>query len=165
MIVGDHQEWAKYSNYDVSLRVPLLIHYPFTKRHNNKDRLTNYKRPIELLDLMPTLIDLAELPPVPTCSRFDSIQTCTEGKSLKHLFFKNSNYIKSNSVSDIETGINYRYAFSQYPRPAAYPEIDSDEPSYVDIKYMGYSVRSTRYRYTQWIGVRQDEKGKHHSSY
>ena len=33
------------------------------------------------------------------------------------------------------------------------------------LKYMGYSVRSTRYRYTQWIGVRQDEKGKHHSSY
>lgn len=43
------------------------------------------------------------------------------------------------------------YAISQYPRPSVYPEINSDKPHLKDIKIMGYSIRTKRYRYTEWI--------------
>jgi hypothetical protein len=41
------------------------------------------------------------------------------------------------------------YAFSQYPRPSIQPSVDSDQPS--QIHFMGYSVRSARFRLTEWI--------------
>ncbi len=32
------------------------------------------------------------------------------------------------------------------------PRNNSDQPRLKDIRYMGYSVRSERYRYTEWVG-------------
>lgn len=43
-------------------------------------------------------------------------------------------------------------ALSQYPRPSAYPKLNSDKPRLKDIKIMGYTLRSKRFRYTEWIG-------------
>ena len=44
-------------------------------------------------------------------------------------------------------------AFSQYPRPSKYPTIkpNSDKPKLAEIRIMGYSIRTSRYRYTEWI--------------
>lgn len=43
--------------------------------------------------------------------------------------------------------------FTQYPRPGVFPTADpnSDEPQLKDIKIMGYSIRTKRYRYTEWV--------------
>lgn len=43
--------------------------------------------------------------------------------------------------------------FTQYPRPNIYPnkKINSDKPRLKNIKIMGYSIRTDRYRYTEWI--------------
>lgn len=43
--------------------------------------------------------------------------------------------------------------FTQYPRPAIYPSIkpDTDKPHLKDIKIMGYSIKTQRYRYTEWV--------------
>lgn len=79
--LGEHAEWAKYSNFEVALRVPLIIRSP-------EFPLTQ-PRPMhsitELLDVFPTLVDLAHLPPLPACNRSSSgleQLTCSEGKSL-----------------------------------------------------------------------------------
>lgn len=44
-------------------------------------------------------------------------------------------------------------AFSQYPRPGIYPtqHPNSDKPRLNQIKYMGYSLRTNRFRYTEWV--------------
>lgn len=44
-------------------------------------------------------------------------------------------------------------AFTQYPRPSLYPTLkpNSDKPRLKDIKIMGYSIRTDRYRYTEWV--------------
>lgn len=44
-------------------------------------------------------------------------------------------------------------AFGQYPRPSVEPSINpnSDEPRLKQIKIMGYTLRSNRYRYTAWL--------------
>ena len=173
-ILGEHQEWAKYSNYESALRVPLAIYFPGSSyasnsiesaQHNSTSKhkriyKRKYMKPVELLDLMPTIIDLAGLPSIPECTHNQTVQTCTEGKSLEPLFSKFSNGRLCNKHSDIQSYSNCNYAFSQYPRPALYPEPDSDEPVQRNIKYMGYSVRSKRYRYTQWVGSKTDYTGK-----
>lgn len=43
--------------------------------------------------------------------------------------------------------------FNQYPRPSNFPTLNpnSDKPQLKNIKIMGYSLRTKRYRYIEWI--------------
>lgn len=137
--LGEHAEWSKYSNYDVALNVPLVVYNPLVKlRSENKIETV-----VELLDLFPTLVDLAGLPPIPTCKTNRIVEeTCVEGKSLQPLIYGDP------CDSLLEE------AFSQYPRPGTYPSIhpNSDKPKLYQIEIMGYSLRTKQYRYTAWIG-------------
>lgn len=97
---------------------------------------------VELVDVFPTLTHLAGLRPLHHCppSSF-KIELCTEGSSLAYLI--------RNSERDIN---REAYSFSQYPRPSDSIQENSDLPDLVDIRIMGYSLRSTDYRYTLWVG-------------
>lgn len=132
--IGNHGTWAKYSNFDVVVRVPMIIYSPDfvgVNRHISDN--------VELIDLFPTLVDLVGLQPIKRC--VDKTETlCTEGKSLKKYFF--------NHLLQDES-----YAYSQYPRPSSYPSKvpNSDEPKLHEIKIMGCSVKTNRFRYTLWV--------------
>lgn len=134
--LGEHAEWAKYSNYDVSLRVPLIIYSPDYVLHTKR----KVNALVELVDLFPTIVDLAKLPSVPVCSNPHRELTCTQGKSIVPLM--------GNVAIDVNTP-----AFSQYPRPGIYPSIspNSDRPRLRQIRIMGYTIRTLRYRYTLWV--------------
>ena len=54
--LGEHNLWAKHSNFQTSLKVPLIIKYP------NQIAGKKIINPVELLDIYPTLCDLASLP-------------------------------------------------------------------------------------------------------
>jgi len=41
--------------------------------------------------------------------------------------------------------------FSQYPRPSDHTQIDSDMCYIVDMKIMGYAMRTKHYRYIEWV--------------
>lgn len=136
--LGEHAEWAKYSNYDVALRVPLILHDPqltakLVPKH--KRRINNV---VELLDIFPTIVDLCQLTALPMCESLHEEQCC-EGRSLIPMLHH-------------AEPLNASLAFSQYPRPADYPQEDSDRPRLAQIKIMGYSVRTYQFRYTIWIG-------------
>lgn len=135
--LGEHAEWAKYSNLDVALKVPLIIYDPF---HTNTDlKQSKVREVVELVDIFPTLVQLAGLPQVKRCKN-NKTKVCTEGKSLVKLLGNKS--------------LNKNYtAFSQYPRPGPYPSLtpNSDEPRLNDIQIMGYSIRTDQFRYTAWI--------------
>ncbi len=75
---------------------------------------------VELLDLYPTLVDLCSLPP------------------LGHLQGKSLRPVLDNPAAEIK-----RAAFTWHPRPA-YPRAGSNP----DV--MGYSMRTKRFRYTEW---------------
>ena len=79
----------------------------------------------EFADLFPTLVDVAGLPKLPLCPEDSSnIKLCTEGSSLLPLMQS--------------TNIAWKpRVFSQYPRDGAH--------------IMGYTVRTDRYRYTEWV--------------
>jgi iduronate 2-sulfatase len=145
--LGEHGEWSKYSNYDVSLKVPLIIFNPRAPQA----RVRRVNSIAELVDIFPTLIDVVGLPKISTCKEhpnsyvsYEDETTCTEGKSLMP---KMINDVTSNDDDDDAI------AYSQYPRPGSYPSKnpDSDQPKLREIKIMGYSMRTKRFRYTAWI--------------
>ncbi|XP_049441792.1 iduronate 2-sulfatase isoform X1 [Epinephelus fuscoguttatus] len=159
--LGEHGEWAKYSNFDVSTRVPLIFYIPgvTTRRHRLGestfpfiDALTQselifkndkvIRNMVELVDVFPTVSYVAGLrapKPCPDISFQEEL--CTEGDNLAYTFRHRERGVDEEDI-----------AFSQYPRPAETPQENSDLPDLNDIRIMGYSLRSWDYRYTLWLG-------------
>ena len=82
---------------------------------------------VELLDIYPTLADLCDL----------DAPVELEGVSLKPLLENPRGFVR-------------HYALTQHPRPA-YPANGEDPEA------MGYSIRSPRYRYTEWRDFKSGE--------
>ncbi|KAG8332959.1 hypothetical protein J6590_012728 [Homalodisca vitripennis] len=142
--LGEHGEWSKFSNYELAVRVPLLLRVPGLTDRTAVMR--SIQAPVELLDLFPTLVDVAGLPRLPRCPRpSHSVTTCTEGASLLPVIY--TSLVKNETVTDIG-----KPAVSQYPRPGIYPTShpNSDKPRLREVRYMGYSLRTAHYRYTEW---------------
>lgn len=103
--LGEHGQWMKQSLFEKAVRVPLLFACPGNPPHI-------VDTPVELLDIYPTLAELAGLQPTQKL----------DGKSLVPL-------LKNNTITDEKAA-----AFSQTKR--------GDR--------MGRSVRTKRWRYTEW---------------
>jgi len=56
--LGDHGQWCKHSNYEQATRIPLIVAAPGMVRGGVTSAL------VESVDVLPTLLDLAGLPPV-----------------------------------------------------------------------------------------------------
>ncbi|XP_077559254.1 iduronate 2-sulfatase [Haemaphysalis longicornis] len=137
--LGEHQEYSKFSNFQVATNVPLIVSPPPSHRHRvgfgAMPRFVN--DPVALLDLFPTLTSLASLPMPPRCSsRREGLRnesTCTDGINM----FEAAKRVQ---------------ILHQYPRPSSAPQNNSDQPRLGDIRIMGYSSLSCDYRYTEWVG-------------
>lgn len=139
----------------------------------------------ELVDIFPTLAELAGLSVPPTCPPDPfNVLLCTEGSSLVPVIknVKNSSGVIGDTSSGQlhVAGLSNRNtqgtvarfslqqqnleqdhssdlsgwktaAFSQFPRPSVEPQADSDKPHLADIRIMGYSMRTPRHRYTEWV--------------
>jgi len=105
-MLGEHGQWMKNILWEPSARVPLIVRVPGTRTAKGK----RSPRTVELLDLYPTLLDLAGLP------GYDR----NEGKSLKPLL----------------------------ARPA---DRGWAKPALSQVRG-GRSVRTERWRYTEWEG-------------
>lgn len=109
--VGEHGLWMKMSDFEGSARVPLIIAAPAQKAHGQV-----CLRPVELLDIYPTLAELCCLTPPSNLA----------GKSLKPLLDN--------------------------------PQAKWDKPAFTQVwrgRFAGYSVRTERFRYTEWDEGRQ----------
>jgi iduronate 2-sulfatase len=86
--LGEHGGWCKQTNYEVDTRVPLIIRSPSAKGNGKVcDSL------VELVDVFPTLVELANLP----------IPNQLQGKSLKPI------------LENVDLSVKDA-AFSQFPR-------------------------------------------------
>ena len=142
--LGDHGAfWAKHSNYEISTRVPFIIRSPGMSSLGSSGKMTS--APVELVDIFPTLLDLCSLPVPSTTTRITAqndteLYQVLEGTSLVPLLEDPEQPWKS-------------VAFSQYQRYISKkPTYGSDVPlsSAGGGKGMGYSIRTDRYRYTEW---------------
>lgn len=132
------------------------------RRHNKSNsrskkhcRVTNAI--VELVDIFPTIADLAGLPilicqPNNTNDQLRSTgllqektpNLCSEGITLVPLI---KSIVKCQSVPWKKA------AFSQYPRPGIQPTLhpNSDKPRLKEINVMGYTLKTNNYRYTVWL--------------
>ena len=121
--LGEHGEWAKHTNFELATHAPMMVHVPgLTDKGIKTTALT------EFVDLFPSLVEAAELPLLQLCPEGNStkVDTCTEGSSFIPL--------AKNASRPWKTG-----SFSQFARRA-----------YDANPYMGYTMRTDRYRYTEW---------------
>ncbi|XP_061542367.1 iduronate 2-sulfatase [Phycodurus eques] len=159
--LGEHGEWAKYSNFDVATHVPLIFYvpeapapygglkastFPFVDVFSQSEFIFKIEEVVEnvveLVAVFPTVSHLAGLKTPAPCPEVSlQEELCTDGMNLAHEFKPKKKKINGEAVS-----------FSQYPRPADTPQEYSDLPDLKDIKVMGYSLRSYDYRFTLWLG-------------
>lgn len=100
--LGEHNSWCKQTNYDIDVRVPLMIRVP-----NHPSAGEKTQSLVELVDLYPTLCDVAKLP----------VPANMEGVSLKPLMADPKRKFKS-------------AAFSQFHRA---PKITPDNGRYMGL--------------------------------
>lgn len=156
--LGEHGEWAKYSNFDVATRVPLMFYvpgvttetkspktFPFIDVFGPTSSFTNGQESeslAELLDIFPTLAHVSGLKVPKACPDVSfKVELCREGTNQANRFIHEEKRTDTEAV-----------AFSQYPRPSDTPQENSDLPDLRDITVMGYSLRTWSYRYTLWLG-------------
>ncbi|MBF0199288.1 MAG: sulfatase [Planctomycetes bacterium] len=156
--LGEMGVWGKATNYEIGTRVPLIISAPGMKARGKSTESI-----VELLDLYPTLCDLAGI----------SVPTQCEGQSIKPLL-----------NNPLATGKNR--ALSQFPAPALRewaanplsfgmrqtffgPLITEVEGRIIDQHkkiwdrelfenhIMGYSLRTDKHRFVSWRDRRNPE--------
>ena len=121
--LGEHGAWCKQTNFELATHAPMMVHIP----GKTDDGITTEKL-VEMVDLFPTIVEAAGFPPIPLCPEGNSTDTilCREGTSFMPLI--------SNASAPWKSA-----AFSQFPRTA--PNGNT---------VMGYTMRTDRYRYTEW---------------
>jgi iduronate 2-sulfatase len=124
--LGEHGEWGKRTNFELSTHAPMMIRVP-GKTENG----IVTEQLVEFVDLFPTLSEAAGLGTIPQCpENSENEALCHEGESLMPL------------IDNPDTPIK-EAAFSQTPSP--YPGSG---------RIMGYTMRTEQYRYTEWVAFR-----------
>ena len=129
----------------------------------------------ELVDIFPTLAELAGLQVPTTCPPNPfNVLFCTEGSSLVPVIRNITlTYAATNPNSGLPASASEdahssdltswkEVAFSQFPRPSATPQSNSDKPHLRDIRIMGYSMRTDIHRYTEWVAF---DPGSFHANW
>ena len=129
--LGDHGGFmAKHNNFEISTRVPLVISTPDMVSLGTAG--TTSTAPVELVDIYPTLLDLCSLP-ISTNSSHS-----LEGTTFLPLLEDPNQPWKE-------------AAYSQYQRFISANKTGDTALSAAGSGWgMGYSIRTERYRYTEW---------------
>merc|ERR1719253_924539 len=147
--LGEGNRWHKFTNFELGTRVPLIIRAPGKGQSIGK-RTHGFA---ELVDLYPTLADLAGTP---------TPKDHLDGVSLAP-FFEDPT-ITTFPTSHEQGTKNKTLAFSQFPHKDdwgckfiregkcyASPSTQQAPPSESKEERMGFSVRNQKFRYTVWL--------------
>lgn len=145
--LGEHAEWGKHTNYELAVRVPLLIRAPWKKNVIGKHSSNTFA---ELIDLYRTMVSLAGI-------SVDDIESDVDGMDLSPVFDDPTAYLKQMAFAQYSRCPGDRYWPKREPgHPAWYMNNCEKVPS-ANISYMGYSIRSATHRYTEWFPWNGDQ--------
>lgn len=128
--LGENSIWAKLTNSEMSTRVPLLVVDP--RKPELRGRSAGL---VELIDMYPTLCDLAGLPK----------PEHLEGSSFVPLMEEPERPWKTAAFSQY-----HRYPIKNYRRHPLAIDTPMGYWDYPPEGAMGYSMRTDRYRFTLW---------------
>ena len=130
--LGEHDTWAKMTNFEVALRTPLVIRAPWKTASIGK--VTSVLA--EAVDFYPTLAALVGLPPPQSAGQR------INGTSLLPAFDD------PDGAWDLKPA-----AYSQFAKPSREAPFEFwPTPARNETEIMGYSVRTDQWRYTCWFG-------------
>ena len=135
--LGEHNHWTKHTNFEDATHVPFMIHVPGVT-----DKGIRTKALVELIDIFPSITELAGLDVPPMCPEDNNkLLACVEGTSITPLLKNPDQPWK-------------KAAFSQYSRPSAGMTVIPNEPAFSKDEHgenvMGYSLRVDQYHFIEW---------------
>ena len=135
--LGEHNHWTKHTNFEDATHVPFMIRVPGVT-----DKGMRTKALVELIDIFPSITELAGLNVPPMCPEENNkLLACVEGTSVAPLLQNPEQQWK-------------KAAFSQYSRPSAGMTVIPDKPSFSKDEHgenvMGYSLRVDQYHFIEW---------------
>jgi len=153
--LGEMANWRKRTNLELGTRVPLLVAAPGVAP-------SRVRTPVELVDVYRTLADLAGLPPPPAGAE-DGVQ----GKSLRPYLLMEEEEEEEDDDDDDDDDEDgddsAAAAFSQFDRCPGDDVLlfqgECDHTAIANITYMGYSIRTSDWRYTVWLRFRDADGG------
>lgn len=122
--LGEHNSWCKQSNYEIDTRVPLIISGNMLQGRGQKSDAL-----VELVDLFPTLAELANL----------QIPKYLHGLSLKTVLNQPKTIVKPAAFS--------QFLLGRFPSRPEVPE------------RMGYAIRTENFRYVEWYSWENESPG------
>ena len=131
--------WRKFSNFEDDTHIPFMLRVPGVT-----DAGMRTSALVELIDIFPSLTDLAGVKVPPLCPEDNKdMLACVEGSSVAPLL-KDANQTWKKG------------AFSQFPRPysglSSIPGQPPFKPNSHEEAVMGYAIRSDMYRFVKWYG-------------
>lgn len=139
--LGEHDSWAKMTNWELAVRVPLIIRAPWKPASAGK-RTNAF---VELVDLYKTISELVGAPPpgddiegVSFAALFDSpdLNMHEAANALNKSAAAYSQYTRCLSSIDVSPQWDHNGC-----------NVDAEER----VQFMGYSVRVPNWRYTAWM--------------
>jgi uncharacterized sulfatase len=128
-LLGEHGQWQKMSLFEWSARVPLIIAAPGMKGNGKKS-----SRPVELVDVYPTLMDLCNI----------KVDAKLDGYSLRPLLDNPQAEWSHAAFTQVTRGQNVG--------------TDNAKRKPGQKGVMGRSIRTEKYRYTVWGTPDQGEE-------
>eukprot|EP00035_Acanthoeca_spectabilis_P036785 m.41683 g.41683 ORF g.41683 m.41683 type:complete len:652 (+) comp8246_c0_seq1:1293-3248(+) len=128
--LGEHDTWAKMTNFELGVHIPLIIRVPWMTKSLGQE--TDVLA--EMVDVFPTLAQLAGLPDPRQIAGSEGIN----GTSLAPTFENPQN-------TSIKTA-----AFSQFAKNNIGTSVDC-QFFRNETQLMGYSIRTDEWRYTAWF--------------
>ena len=101
--LGEHGTWKKQSNFEMGVRVPLMIRAP-----GLTDSGLETSSLVEAVDLFPTVVELAGLPRLAQCVGAEE-GACTEGKSMLPLFYNQTDSFRGYAFSQVLRNVTMGY--------------------------------------------------------
>ena len=162
--LAERNMFCKQSLFETTARVPLLVRVPWLSGSSGGRVVETV---VEQLDVMPTVVSLA--------GRGAQMNNCPQGRDLTP-FFLDQDYAAQADADELTGGLDLTgdvktpwdakpadwgplsFALTQYPRcgvigvpPSRNPWNDPCTGTTPNLfQYMGYSLRTPRWRYTEW---------------
>ncbi len=156
--LGDYGIWGKATNYEIATRVPLIIWTPEMKARGEATSSL-----VELIDMYPTLCDLAKIEPPKGLAGKSLVPVLEDpGASVKEFALSQfpSPALREWAANPLSAGMRETFfgpLIKDVEQSVITQQGESWDRELFENHLMGYALRNDRYRYVEWRDHRDPE--------